>query len=46
MNTANLQLEGLWFAIASINELLVAKGITTKQELDTALEMAEATGPG
>ncbi|MGB3386437.1 MAG: hypothetical protein WBA88_00485 [Pseudaminobacter sp.] len=42
MNTANLQLEGLYLAIASINNLLVSKGILSVEEIDTALRRAEA----
>lgn len=46
MNTANLQLEGLYLAIASLNELLVAKGLVTRQEIDNALRRAEQTAVG
>ncbi len=46
MNTANLQLEGLYLAIASINKLLVAKGIVSIKEIDTALRRAEANATG
>jgi len=42
MNTANLQLEGLYLAIASINHVLVRKGVLTVEEIDTALRRAEA----
>ncbi len=42
MNTANLQLEGLYLAIASVNHLLVRKGILSAEEIDTALRRAEA----
>ncbi|HVW56963.1 MAG TPA: hypothetical protein VHC00_14875 [Rhizobiaceae bacterium] len=42
MNTANLQLEGLYLAIASINDLLVRTGILDAGELDLALRRAEA----
>jgi hypothetical protein len=41
MNVANLQLEGLLMALASINHVLVRNGIVTKEELDTALRKAE-----
>ena len=41
MNTANLQLEGLCMAIASLVELLKLKGLATAAEIDTALERAE-----
>lgn len=43
MNTANLQLEGLFIAIASINDLLVAKGIVDRNEIGHALDVAEQT---
>ena len=46
MHAVNEQLEGLCLAIASINHLLVAKGIVTQEELDSALEKAEATARG
>ena len=46
MHAANLQLEGLCLAIASVNRLLVAKGIVTQEELDNAFEKAEATARG
>lgn len=42
MNVANLQLEGLLMAVASINHALVKKGILTKEEVDIALRKAEA----
>ncbi|UXN62383.1 nitrile hydratase subunit beta [Phyllobacterium zundukense] len=43
MHGVNKQLEGLCLAIASINRLLVAKGVVTQEELDAALEKAETT---
>ena len=43
MNTANLQLEGLYLAIAAINNALVIKGVLSREEVDTALRTAEAT---
>jgi predicted component of type VI protein secretion system len=46
MNTANLQLEGLYLAIASINNTLVAKGILTRHEIEVALERAEQVALG
>jgi hypothetical protein len=46
MHAANLQLEGLCLAIASINRLLVAKGVVTQEELDNAFEKAESTARG
>jgi hypothetical protein len=41
MNTANLQLEGLLMAIASINKALVSKGILTTDEIEKALATSE-----
>jgi len=46
MNTANLQLEGLYLALAAINNLLVAKSVLTVEEIDTALRRAEANATG
>ncbi|MCF6367689.1 hypothetical protein [Rhizobium halophilum] len=43
MNTANPQLEGLYLAIASINRLLVSKGIVSYSELQQVLQEAEQT---
>ncbi len=43
MNTANLQLEGLYLAIASLNGALIAKGLMTNEEVDAALASAEQT---
>jgi len=42
MNVANLQLEGLLMAIASINHVLVRKGVLTVEEIDTALLKAQS----
>lgn len=42
MNVASLQLEGLMMAVASINTLLVQKGILTVDEVETALHRCEA----
>lgn len=41
MNTANLQLEGLLMAIASINKTLVSKGILSTEEIEKALATSE-----
>jgi hypothetical protein len=41
MNTANLQLEGLYLAIAAITNVLVTKGLLTREEVDKALRTAE-----
>ena len=43
MNTANLQLEGLYLAVAAINNALVVKGVLTRKEVDDALRVAEDT---
>jgi hypothetical protein len=41
MNTANLQLEGLYLALAAVNEALIAKGVLSRDEITTALRSAE-----
>jgi hypothetical protein len=41
MNTANLQLEGLYLAIAALNNLLVTKGVVSQEEIDIYLGSAE-----
>jgi len=41
MNTANLQLEGLYLAVAAINNALVVKGLLSRDEVDEALSAAE-----
>jgi hypothetical protein len=46
MNVASLQIEGICLALASINRLLVAKGLVSQEELDIALQKAEATAHG
>jgi hypothetical protein len=46
MNTANLQLEGLYLAIAAINNALVKKGVLSRDEIDQALRLAEQTAIG
>ena len=43
MNVANLQMEGLLMACASINKILVQKGVMTVEEIDLALRKAEAS---
>jgi hypothetical protein len=40
MNTANLELEGLYVAVAAVNHLLVQKGLITQTELRAALNQA------
>lgn len=42
MNTANLQLEGLYLAVAMMNRALVLKGLLSVDEVETALHIAEA----
>ena len=46
MNTANLQLEGLYLAIAAINNALVQKGVLSREEVDHALKSAEQIALG
>ena len=46
MNTANLQLQGLMLAVASINNALVHKGVLAIDEIDLALRKAEASLTG
>lgn len=46
MNTANLQLEGLYLAVSAINRLLIDKGLVTRDELDLVLHRAEAVARG
>jgi hypothetical protein len=41
MNTANLQLQGLYIVIASLGSALVGKGVLSRQELDSCLRAAE-----
>ena len=43
MNTANLQLEGLYLSIAAMNEAIVRKGVLTREQVDAALRSAEET---
>lgn len=46
MNTANLQLEGLYLVIAALNNALVRKGLLSRDEIDLALRRAEQTAIG
>lgn len=46
MHAANLQLEGLYLAVAAINNALADKGILTKVEIDSALKRAEQAALG
>ncbi|KKC39478.1 hypothetical protein WH87_04565 [Devosia epidermidihirudinis] len=43
MNTANLQLEGLLIAMASMTNLLVAKGLVSTEEIAGSLDRSEQT---
>ena len=43
MNTANLQLEGLYLVVAALNNALVKKGLLSRDEIDQALRRAEET---
>ncbi len=42
MNTANLQLEGLLLAISSLLDAIERKGLLTRQDIEHALDEAEA----
>lgn len=46
MNVANLQLEGLLMAVASINNVLVHKGLVSIDDINEALRQAEASVTG
>src|SRR5690606_9818912 len=46
MNTANLQLEGLYLVIAAINDALISKGLLSREEIDDALKRAEQAAIG
>lgn len=46
MNTANLQLEGLYLVVAALNNALVNKGLLSREELGHALKLAEQTALG
>lgn len=43
MNISNLQLEGLYMAVAAINNLLVTKGLMSRDEIAETLRVAEQT---
>ena len=43
MNTANLQLEGLYLSLAALTDLLASKGLVSREEIDGALRSAEQT---
>ncbi len=42
MNTANLQLEGLYLALVALMGVLKDKGLVTEAEIERALDEAEA----
>lgn len=46
MNVANLQLQGLYLAVAALNNALVSKGLLSRDEINIALELAEQTALG
>lgn len=46
MNSANLQLEGLYIAFASILNMMVAKGLLSREDVSVAMSRAEATAIG
>jgi hypothetical protein len=46
MNTANLQLEGLYLVVAALNNALVKKGVLSRDEIELALRRAEQTAIG
>ncbi len=46
MNSANLQLEGLYLAIAAVNAALVRKGLLSREDIDDALARAEQSALG
>ena len=39
MNTANLQLEGLYLVVAALNNALVKKGILSRDEIELAARL-------
>jgi hypothetical protein len=43
MNSANLQLEGLYLVVAAMHETLINKGLVSRQEVDDAMRAAEQT---
>lgn len=46
MNTANLQLEGLYLVVAALNNALVTKDVLSREEVAHALKLAEQTALG
>jgi hypothetical protein len=43
MNTGNLQLEGLYLALAAVMDLMVKRGLLEREDLQAALAAAERT---
>ena len=43
MNVANLQVQGLLIAVASVNAMLVRRGVLSKDDLEAALHRAESS---
>lgn len=43
MNSANLQLEGLYLVVAAMHETLIAKGLLSRGEIDDTMRAAEQT---
>jgi len=43
MNTANLQLEGLYLVLATLNEVLIEKGVASRDDIAQSLRIAEQT---
>lgn len=40
-NVSNLQLQGLYLAVAAINNALVSTGVLSRENVDTALRRSE-----
>ena len=45
MNSANLQLEGMYLAIAAIHETLIAKGLVSRQDVEGGDDKMIVAGP-
>ncbi|ANG99264.1 hypothetical protein LQT97_21830 [Brucella pseudogrignonensis] len=43
MNVANLQIEGLCLALVALNRALIEKGLLSRTEIESALQIAEVT---
>ncbi|MDB5621877.1 MAG: hypothetical protein JWR39_440 [Devosia sp.] len=46
MNTANLQLEGLYLALAAVNRALVDAGVVSRDQLELAFRKTESVALG